>query len=109
MIIPGVGSSPESTLESIVSLDFAAGRPRPSLTWTKRKSEGEEKHGTLALRSLGPGPGVDTLEAGPPPDFDAGPGVLEAGPPAGGRDDFLFSPGFAGVGDGAAGAAAAGK
>jgi len=83
-MIPGVGSSPESTLESIISLDFT-GRPRPSLTFL----------------SLGPGPGagVDILDAGPA-DFDAGPGVLDAGPPAGGRDDFLFSPGFAMEGDG---------
>jgi len=91
VIIPGVGSSPESTLESIISLDFT-GRPRPSLTFL----------------SLGPGvgAGVDVLDTGPA-DFDAGPGVLDTGPPAGGRDDFLFSPGFAGAGDGAEAAVAA--
>jgi len=91
-MIPGVGSSPESTLESIISLDFT-GRPLPSLTF----------------RSLGPGvgAGVDALEAGAA-DFEAGPGVLEAGPPAGGLDDFLFSPGFAAWdGDGAEAAVAA--
>ena len=46
------------------------------------------------------------MDAGPA-DLDDGPGVLDAGPPAGGREDFLFSPGFAGAGEGAEVAVAA--
>jgi len=79
VIIPGVGSSPESILESMISLDLG-GRPLPSLVFFSFGG--------------GPGAGVEVLGAGPP-DF-------EAGPPAGGREDFLFSPGFEGVVEGVA-------
>ena len=74
MIIPGVGSSPESILESMISLDLG-GRPLPSLVWVR---------GRLKFRFCvsvvytffsfggGPGAGVEVLGAGPP-DLDAGP------------------------------------
>ena len=58
----------------------------------------------------GPGPGVEVLGAGPL-DLEAGPpescshqdsSSFTASPPAGGREDFLFSPGFEGVVEGVA-------